>query len=331
MAQHPTNSDEADKGGHAEPDQTVSAEPKEPGKLPNENPSPISTLFLLQDKTKAWISRYRKWVPIIARAVLGLALVLWSGIRLKEIFSEHNSVSTTSLTIMSAPGCESMSNAFIILNVTAKGVMAAISPSFSGALKAPTCIVVGSERLFHIIPSSDRGPGSVDLSTMPKIIHRHSGNVDIWSAKVFFDPLPTPTTNQFQPIRHNVALELDLEPGLSRPSYTTARLDMVVSLMTSPTTFSIKLGGDLQLIDFSSPTSNYWKGGGLINVHVDGVSLFHMEMNDLARQRLKDIFLLIAGGLLMLGLTCAVDSALKSLELISEGRNRLKDGTASSE
>lgn len=37
-----------------------------------------------------------------------------------------------------------------------------------------------------------------------------------------------------------------------------------------------------------------------------GMSLFHLYADDLERQRLKDIYLLTAGGLLMLGLGCTV-------------------------
>jgi len=263
---------------------------------------------------KAGLLLRKKWFPPAALTMLGFVLILWSGLKLIEIFSESDEKTPILLTIQGYPECQIPDNVFVVLSVSPVAIHAFIHPSFTETSNPFTCVVVGSDRPFRILPSKGNGPGSVDLSKMPEV---QKFDENIWAARVSFVPVPRPDAPGMHEFPQNKPLELDLVMAPPHPTYTTVRLDVIFRSMLSLPNLMINLDNKLALKDFDSPSNSFvHKQKQVINIKMNsGIAIFHLFLDDLSRQRQKDIFLLIAGGVLVLGLGCLVDASMKFIEL----------------
>jgi hypothetical protein len=270
------------------------------------------------EATKKGFLRSELIAPLILIA-FGAVLLTWSSSKLIEIFSENEEKQSSFFEIIRSQSCQTPSLVMLTMTLDSAAAKAFIHPSFAETSAEPPCIVLVADKPFQIIENGDRGPGSADLSNLPNIEHIQRGNDEYWTATVPFIPPPKPDANGFQKIPRNVALQVILGQKVTHPTYTTARFDMGVKVDFPTPKMQLMIGEKLEFKALDSPTSDYDTKHKNVSIQLNrGMSIFHLFMDDLQRQKWKDIYLLLAGGLLMLALGCFVDAAIKILDLIFE-------------
>lgn len=263
--------------------------------------------------------RRNRLVPSIVLAVFGSAMISWSSYQLVVIFSE-STVQSKSLIVTLETGCRVPNDVMLVIHARTSGeVLASIFPSYNkDDFEGPHCLKIASDQPFAISPKQEAVWGDAERSKKPEVKRVNVGSKEeLWATLAYFPSPPKPVEGGFQPIRRNIALSLIFDLGLSRPAYTKGVLKMSVSFipLLGPKRFLVSYDKGFELS--SVETMNEYKSRGR-NVSLDlnhGLCLFEVNLRDTERERRKEIILLLAGGLLILGLGCIVDLVVKLLEL----------------
>lgn len=287
--------------------ETPSATPQEAAPLPAMTPGKTSP------------RPPRKWTSSVVLALIGLGLIGGCTYALIGVFAE-NPIKSKSLMVTNSPACRPPNDVALVFQVEDGGKLSAsVFPFYADdGFQDPRCVRIASNEPISVPANPSEVWGDADRSKPPIVKRlRTDPTSEMWVTEAYY-PVPQQPENGMRTIPHNKALTLSFQDGLSRPTYTRAAVKMIVSFvpLLGPKGFTIVLGEHVEMKSFDSRTNEYKIKGRDINVSVNrGLSTFELVVTDLKRERSKEIILLVAGGLLVLGFGCLVDLIMKLLEL----------------
>jgi hypothetical protein len=261
----------------------------------------------------------REWKSSIVLALIGLGLISGCAYALIGVFAEQ-AVKSKSLIVTNSPACRPPTDVALIFQVGDGGKLtASVFPFYpDDGSQDPRCVRIASNEPFSVPANPSEVWGDADRSKPPVVEQLHPDpTTEMWVTEAYY-PVPPKPENGMRTIPHNKALTVSFRDGLSRPAYTRAAMQMMVTFipLLGPKGLSIVLDEHVDLKSFYSKTNEYKVRGRDINVSVSrGLSTFELVVTDLRWERRKEIILLIAGGLLVLGFGCLVDLIVKLLEL----------------
>ncbi len=279
------------------------------------------------------LRRNKRVLPPVGLTIAGVLFIAWSSVKLTEVFSESDSDAVTQLMISNDPECETPHDVGLMISLGEDAVRASVFPSYGDdPLTKPSCLRIGAAQPFSIPAGLTEVWGNAELSKPPEVRRAMvSPSSELWLARVFFPLPPKPDAQGWQAIPRNKAMTIVFSQPISRPDYVSAMLNMSVSVvpLLGPKVFSIRADKSLEFKSFRSSGNSHVERNELLTVQFNrGLALFKASFTDRRRQRFKDIYLLVAGGLLMLGVGCIVDAAMKFSELASESKRPEADGAS---
>ena len=261
----------------------------------------------------------KEWTSSVVLALIGLGLIGGCTYALIGVFAE-DPVKGRSLIVTNSPACRPPNDVGLIFQVGDGGKLSAsVFPFYpDDGSQDPRCVRIASIEPISVPANPSEVWGDADRSKPPVVKQLHPDpTTDMWVTEAYY-PVPPKPENGARTIPHNKALTVSFQDGLSRPTYTRAAMKMIVSFvpLLGPKGLSILLDEHVELKSFDSKTNEYKIRGRDINVSVSrGLATFELAVTDLRRERSKEIILLVAGGLLVLGFGCLVDLIMKLLEL----------------
>jgi hypothetical protein len=261
----------------------------------------------------------RKWTSSIVLALIGLGLIGGCTYALIGVFAE-NPIKSKSLMVTNSPACRPPNDVALVFQVGDEGKLSAsVFPFYADdGSQDPRCVRIASNEPISVPANPSEVWGDADRSKPPIVKRLRTDPITEMRVTEAYYPVPPKPENGMRTIPHNKALNLSFQVGLNRPTYTRAAVKMIVSFvpLLGPKGLSIVLGEHVEMKSFDSKTNEYKIRGRDINVSVSrGLSTFELVVTDLKRERSKEIILLVAGGLLVLGFGCLVDLVMKLLEL----------------
>ncbi|MFK3967949.1 hypothetical protein ACI2KT_30715 [Ensifer adhaerens] len=268
----------------------------------------------------------REWRSSITLALIGLSLIVGCTYALIGVFAE-GPVKSKSLVVTNSPSCRPPNDVGLSFHVVDGGKLtASLFPFYpEDGSQDPRCVRIASDEPISLPANPMDVWGDANLSKPPLVEQLHlDSTTEMWITEAYF-PVPPKQVDGVHTFPRNKALTVSFQHGLSRPTYTRAAMKMIVSFvpLLGPKRLLIVLDEHMELKSFDATTDDYKVRGRNIDVSVSrGLASFQLIVTDLRRERSKEITLLVAGGLLMLGLGCLVDLIMKLLELRARSGGR---------